>query len=287
MDVYIVIDLEAVSGITNGSTIRTGHSEWATRGRMMATAEVNAAIEGALAAGAKRIVVQDGHDSGENLVSELLHPAAELITGAMAIPRYMPGLDSSFTALFLMGFHARMGTPMAHFDHTISTACISEVRLNGLPVGELGLYAAYAGMYGVPVVLVTGDQAGVTEAQELFAPTATVVVKQGLGRFSARVLSPEIIRPQIRAAAQAALQAGGKPWLPQPPFEIAIDFLRSAEADMAEMVPGTIRSGARRVIYRHEQPAVVFQAMEAMVNLAGIAAGRWAQALYTTGNRAF
>lgn len=287
MNVYIVVDLECISGITNGSMIRTGHAEWASRGRHMATAEVNAAIEGALAAGARRIVVQDGHDSGENLLREALHPAADLLSGGVAVARYMPGLDGSFDALFLIGFHARMGSALAHFDHTISTACISEVRLNGAPVGEIGLYAAYAGVYGVPVALVTGDRAGVDEAEALLGEVATVAVKEGLGRFSALVPSPEAARAQIRAAAERALPARGQPWAPTAPVEVAIDFLRSAEADLAELVPGSTRVGPRTVEYRHADPATAFLGMEAMVNLAGIAAGRWAQALYTTGNRAF
>lgn len=287
MDVYIVVDMECISGITNGSMIRTGHSEWATRGRHMATAEVNAAIEGALAAGARRIVVQDGHDSGENLLREALNPAADLLSGGMAVPRYMPGLDSSFDAVILIGFHARMGTAAAHFDHTISTACIGEVRLNGVPVGEIGLYAAYAGVLGVPVALVTGDRAGTAEAEALLGDVATVAVKDGLGRFSAAVPSPELVRPQIRAAAERGLRGRHKPWAPDAPLAFAIDFLRSAEADMAEMLPGAERAGPRTVTYSHADPALAFKGMETMVNLAGIAAGRWAQALYTTGNRAF
>jgi D-amino peptidase len=285
MNVYIVVDLECISGITTGSMIRTGHSEWATRGRQMATAEVNAAIEGALAAGARRIVVQDGHDSGENLLREALHPAADLLSGGMAVTRYMPGLDRSFDAVFLIGFHARMGTAQAHFDHTISTACISEVCLNGAPIGEIGLYAAYAGMHAIPVALITGDRAGVAEAEALLGEVAGVSVKEGLGRFSAMVMAPELIRPRIREAAERGLRLPAKVLTPRTPTHLAIDFLRSAEADMAEMLPGSRRIGPRSVEYQHDDPATAFQAMEAMVNLAGIAASRWAQALYTTGNR--
>jgi D-amino peptidase len=285
VDVYIVVDMECISGITNGSMIRVGHSEWATRGRHLATAEVNAAIEGALAAGARRVWVKDGHDAGENLVREELHPAADLLSGTMAVPGFMPGLDTSFDALFLIGFHARMGTGAAHFDHTVSTATISEIRLNGTPVGEIGIYAAYAGFQNVPTVFVTGDTAGVQEALDLFGPAETVAVKQGLGRFSARVPAPEEIRPRIRSGAEQSLKAGGRPWRPDTPLHFAVDFLRSAEADMAEMVPGAVREGARTVGYRHDDPDMAFKALQAMISLGGIASNRWATALYTTGNR--
>lgn len=283
MNIYIVVDMECISGITDGRMVRVGSSDWASRGRHLATAEVNAAIEGAVAAGAKRIWVKDGHDAGENLVREALHPAAELISGSAAVVGHLPGIDESFDALFLVGFHARMGTPNAHFDHTVSTACISEVRLNGRPVGEIGIYGAYAGSFGVPVVLVTGDQAGAQEGAELFGDIETIAVKQGYGRFSARVLAPEEIHPRIRVAAKRALGLRPRPFRLDSPLHVAIDFLRSAEADMAEMVPGARRTAARTVEYSHEDSDMAFKALQAMLNLGGIAATRWARALYTTG----
>ncbi len=287
MDVYIVVDMECISGITDASMIRVGHSEWARRGRQLMTAEVNAAVEGALAGGARRVWVKDGHDAGENLLREELHPAAEQISGTYALPGVMPGLDESFGALFLLGFHARMGTQFAHFDHTVSTATISEVRLNGTPVGEIGIYAAYAGHFGVPVALVTGDRAGTQEATDLLGDIATVSVKEGLGRFAARVPAPQEVQPRVRAAAEASLRNLPRPWRPEPPLAVEIDFLRSAEADMAEMVPGAARVGPRTVAYRHEDAAFSFKALQAMIHLGGIAASRWARALYSTGAPAY
>ena len=190
--------------------------------------------------GATGIWVKDGHDSGENLVREALHPAADLVAGTPAIPGHLPGLDESFDAMFLIGFHARMGTRHAHFDHTVNTAVIAEVRLNGTAVGEIGIYAAEAGRRGVPVTLVTGDAAATCEARDLLGAIETVAVKDGLGRFSARVPAPESIYPRIRDAAAQALQTEtAVPWVLPPPITVAVDFLRSAEADMAEMVPGT------------------------------------------------
>ncbi len=285
MDVYIVVDMEGLSGITDGRMIRTGHSEWANRGRWQATYEVNAAIDGALAAGAKRIWVKDGHDSGENILREELRKEAELISGSSAsgIGGLLPGMNSSFDCLFQLGFHARMGTSEAHFDHTISTATVSEIRLNDIPVGELGIYGLYAGLYGVPTVLVTGDVAATLEATDLFGDIETVAVKQGIGRFSTRTLSPEETRPRIREAAEAAVSLAIKPWQLSTPLTVEIDFLRSAEADMAQLVPGAERSGARRVTYTHSDPQMSFKALQAMVNLGGIAASRWARNLYTTG----
>jgi len=285
MNVYIVVDLEGISGISNGMMLRTGHAEWAARGRQLATAEVNAAIAGARAAGATRIWVKDGHDSGENLLSEALDPSAELLAGTPAVPGHMPGLDASFDTVMLVGFHARMGTPDAYLDHTVSTAAIGEVRVNGRALGEIGIYAANAGFYGVPVSLVTGDAAAVAEARELLGPIETVAVKHGLGRFSARVPSPERAHEQIRAAAERAAASRGQPFTVDTPVRIAVDFLRSAEADMAAMMPGAIRAGARTVEYEHASRETAFAGLQTMLNLGGIAATRWATSLYTTGNR--
>jgi D-amino peptidase len=271
MNVYIAMDMEGISGISNGGMLRTGHPDWASRGRHLATTEVNAAIEGALAAGAKRIWVEDAHDIGENLLREELHKAAELISKPGAVTGLMPGI----------GFHARAGTRRAYLDHTWSTACIREVRLNNTVVGEIGIFAAYAGFFGVPVVLVTGTAAATREAIELLGNVVTVAVKEGYGRFSVRVLSPEETLPRVRVAAEKALKAGGHPWKLQTPLNVAVDFLRSAEADMAEMIPGAQRTGPRTVEYSHETPDLAFKALQAMITLGGVAANRWARALYT------
>lgn len=283
MDVYIVFDMECISGITSGGVTRTGHSEWAQRGCVLATDEVNTAIEGALAAGAQRIYVKDGHDSGENLLRERLHPGAELISGSTASNNLLPSLNDSFDVMFLIGFHARMGTLHAHFDHTISTATVSEIRLNGTPVGEIGIYAAQAALYGVPLTLVTGDAAATREARDLLGEIETVSVKEAYGRFAARTLAPEVVRPKIREAAQRATHSRIQPWRLDAPLTVEVEFLRSAEADMAELVPGARREGARLVAYSQDDPEMSFKALQAMVSLGGIAASRWARQLYTTG----
>jgi D-amino peptidase len=279
MNVYIEVDMEGM-GITAQKMVRPDHAQWVSRGRQIATNEVNAAIEGALAGGAERVWVKDGHAGGGNLLVESLNKAAELITRSSGTAHLRPGLDSSFDAVFLIGFHARAGTIGGHFDHTISTASIHGIRLNGHTVGEIGLSAAYAGFLGVPVVLVTGDVAAVREASALLGDIETVAVKEAYGRVSARVLSPEIILPSIREAAERALASRGSPWRLDTPLRVEVDFLRSAEADMAEIVPGAERVNGRTVSYEHEDPQMAFKGLYAMVGLAGVAASRWARAIF-------
>jgi len=279
MNVYIEVDMEGM-GITAQKMVRPDHTQWVQRGRKMATDEVNAAIKGALAAGAERVWVKDGHAGGGNLLIEDIDKAAELITKSTGTAHLRPGLDRSFDAVFLIGFHARAGTIGAHFDHTISTASIHGIRLNDQPVGEIGLSAAYAGFLEVPVVLVTGDKAAAREAVELLGDIETVVVKEAYGRVSARVLSPEIVLPRIREAAERALAEQREAWRLDTPLKVEVDFLRSAEADMAEIVPGAERLTGRTVAYRHEDPQMAFKGLYAMVGLAGVAAGQWARAVF-------
>lgn len=285
MSIYIVADMEGISGVSGETVVRVGHSEWAERGRHYMASDVNAAIEGALAAGAKRIWVRDGHAGGDNLVRERVHPAAHLISGAGAVSSHLPGLDDGFDAVFLIGFHARMGTHKAQMDHTITTAAIDEVRLNGTAVGEIGIYAAYAGTFGVPVALVTGDAAATKESEVLLGDVGTVAVQEAYGRFSSRLLSFEDAHARIREGAAAAIRSRRLPWRLEIPITVAVDFLRSADADMAECVPLSRRSGPRTVEYSADAPDVAFRALQALVHLGGIAAHRWATTIYGSGSK--
>lgn len=284
MKIYITMDMEGISGICTGDMTRSGSAEWANRGRELATLDVNAAIEGALEGGAESFVVNDAHDSGENLLREQLNVKADLISGWPNLAGYMPDLDDSFGAVFLIGFHAQMGTRLAHFDHSVSTASINEIHLNGKPIGEIGIYTVYAGTLGVPVVLVTGDVAASQESKALIDNVEAVAVKKGLGRFAARVFPPEQARAKIRAAAERAMSIEARPYKTTSPMNWSVKFLRSAEADMAEMVPGSVRVGARTVEYTHEDPQMAFLGLQSMINLGGIAARRWASGLFTKGN---
>ena len=284
MNVYIVIDMEGVAGVTHGSMIRTGHVEWRDRGTRLMTAEANAAIEGAFLGGATSVLVKDGHDSGQNIRREDLDPRAELVTGNSVTVGLMPGLDSTYDKLFLMGFHAKMGTRFAQFDHTISTATINNLSINNIVVGEIVMYGMLAGLSGVSVALTTGAGPAVDESLDLFGSHQGVRVKQGLGRFAVRTFNPAQVLTQITEGAKNAMDNGAPPLEISLPVTISIDFLRSAEADMAEMVPGSVRSSARTVQYVHEDPDTAFQALQAMVALAGIAASRRASGLYKSGD---
>jgi D-amino peptidase len=274
MRVYISVDMEGIAGVvhedqTNPIDPRCA-GEYARFRRLM-TAEANAAIEGALAAGATRIWVNDSHWNMRNLLAEELHEAAELISGDPKPRSMMEGIDAGFDAAFFIGYHARSRTRNATLDHTY-TDRVAECRVNGRPLGELGLNAALAGTYGVPVALVSGDSALAAEVREVLGEsTASVVVKEAVSRHAARSVAPAVAQRRIRQAATTALARRISPFILEPPFTLEVDFSLTVHADMAELVPGSRRETARTVSWRHEDYQEVFRAWRAMYNLAAVA----------------
>ncbi len=273
MHIYISIDMEGIAGVAHEDQtdpISPEHRSEYERFRRLMTEEANAAIAGALDAGATRVVVNDSHWLMRNLIAEDLLPAAELISSGPKRHSMMEGVDGSFDAALCIGYHAMAGTPRATIDHTY-TGRIHRVRLNGREVGELGLNAALAGTFGVPIALVSGDAALAAEARELLGTEVeAVVVKEALGRFAARSLSPERARELIRTGVARALQRRHRPFTLPAPVSIEVEFATTEHADMAELVPGSERRDGRTLEFRHADYREVFRAFRAMYNLAGI-----------------
>jgi len=164
MKVYISADMEGIAGIVHGEhVIRDGKEH--ERARKLMTQEVNAAIEGAIEAGAKSIVVNDSHGTMRNIIPEELHETAELITGSPKPFEMMQGIDSTFNAAFFIGYHAMKGSYLGVLDHSYHSRVIHDIILNNQRLGETGINAALAGYYNVPVILVTGDNIVTNEAR--------------------------------------------------------------------------------------------------------------------------
>jgi D-amino peptidase len=273
MRIYISVDMEGVAGVVHEDQtdpVDPRHAGEYNRFRRLMTNEANAAIEGALAAGAATILVNDSHWNMRNLLAEELHPAAELLSGGPKLRSMVEGVELGFDAALFVGYHARGGTAHAIIDHTY-TSRVHEARLNGRPVGELAINAALAGTYGVPVAMVSGDQALAAEARELLgAPVETVVVKHAVGRFAARSVAPTEACRRIREGVAAALARRHAPLVLPPPIRLEVDFQLTQMADMAELVPGSVRTGGRTVTYTHEDYREVFRAWRALYNLASV-----------------
>ena len=230
MRVHIISDMEGVAGIVKWQQCAGGEKLW-EEGRILYTEEINAAVRGAKAAGATEIVVMDNHGAGgphsfNSLVHDLLDPACEYVVQE-EWTEYTAFLESGCDAALFVGMHAMAGTADGVLSHTVSGQAWRSLRFNGTLVGETGINAALCGHWGVPVLLVTGDRAVCMEGKELLgAGLTTVEVKQGLGRFSARMKTPREARALIEEGARKALSdlAAVPPYDPGCPADIAIDF---------------------------------------------------------------
>lgn len=273
MRVYISVDMEGVAGVVHEDQtdpIQPRHAGEYNRFRRLMTNEANAAIAGALEAGATKILVNDSHWLMRTLLIEELHPTAELLSGGPKRLSMVEGIDGGFDAAMFIGYHARAGTQHATIDHTY-TSRVYEVQINGEPVGELALNAAMAGVHGVPVALVSGDQSLAAETRALLGQSVeTVVVKEAVGRFAARSLTPTLACERIRVGATAALRRSHRAFTLPAPIQLEVDFVETQMADMAELVPGSVRTAGRRVSYTGDDYREVFRAWRAMYNLASV-----------------
>lgn len=249
MKIYMSVDQEGITGVV-GSYQVLASTGALPEVRQLLTGDVNAAIAGAKEAGATEVWVNENH-SGRDLLLEDVDPMAEVLIGKPKPLQTLEGIDATFDCVFMIGIHARAGTEAGVLDHTWTTKCVQELRVNGKPIGELGLNALLAGHFDVPVVLVTGDQAVAEEAQDLLGHVECAVVKIGLDRYAARCPHPSKAREAIRQAAATAVTEIDrfKPLKMDKPMRLEIDYANSAFATRAAWVPTAERTGARTVAF--------------------------------------
>ena len=246
MKIYLSTDMEGTAGIVDWAQC-VGDGPEAAAGRELLLAEVNAAIDGALTGGATDIVVNDSHSVMRNLAPERLHGRATYISGSHKPLYMMQGLDASFDAIFFVSYHGSMGGDPAVLSHTYNPRAVAQVRLNGAVVGEAGVNALVAAHFGVPVVLVTGDQTACAETAAVFPQVHTAVVKESISRFAAASLHPHAARDLIQSAATRALEAlddAPAPDLPTP-STLEVTWRTADMAEMATWIRGVERTSAR------------------------------------------
>ncbi|HDQ72235.1 MAG TPA: peptidase M55 [Chloroflexi bacterium] len=267
MNVLISADMEGISGVVSWDHVDAQHKEY-ERFRKLMTAEVNAAIEGALTGGAERVVVNDSHGGMKNILIEDLNDAAELISGSPKPFGMMQGIGPGVDAVFLVGYHAAAGTAAAILAHTWSSRTVTQVQLNGQVVGETGLNAALAGSFGAPVLLVTGDRAVTEEARALLGEIETVAVKDGITRSAARCLHPEVVHRRIRQAAERALRLKNPPFVLEPPITVRVTFKTALQAEQAALIPGSRRVDGLLVEWTGDDMPTAYKTFRGMVGLA-------------------
>ncbi len=268
MKIYISADIEGISGIVAINQVIPGERDY-QRAREHMTKEVNAAIEGAIEVGATEIVVNDLHGAGTNILIESLNDKAQLITGSSRKGAMMEGLDSSFDAVILIGYHPRMNVSGV-LSHSFHGGVISNININSKDVGEFYMNACVAGHFNVPVVLVSGDNTLEEEVKEVNAAIETVVVKTSYGRYAAKCLSPSVVFEKIKERVKIALINAKNidPIKLQEPPEMKVTFLNSGRAEFASIMPGTELVEPNIVSYSGKSIIDVYRALTAMIKIA-------------------
>jgi len=204
MKVFVMVDMEGISGIVNSSQIMPDRVDY-EEGRRYLTADVNACVKGCIEGGVTEIVVLDSHFEGSNFIWGDWSENAQYINGGTGHAR-MPGIGG-FDGLILLGYHAKAGSAEAVLEHTMSSKSWQNFWVNGELFGEIGIDAAYAGHCGVPAIMVSGDDKACAEAREIIPGVVTAEVKKGLSLFGARLLSPDKAHELITIKSREAVQS--------------------------------------------------------------------------------
>ncbi len=271
MKILIAAGMEGITGVVNWDHVKPDHPEYA-RFRKLMTADVNAAIRGAFDGGADEVVVTDGHGRHNNLLIEELDSWARLNAGGPSPLAMVEGMREGVHGAMFVGYHARAGAADAILCHTWS-GCLTNVLLNGRPVGETGLNAAVCGYFGALLIMISGDQAVCAEAAELLGPIEVAVVKQACGRTAAECLSPEVAQQRIyEAALQAATRLSRgqapPPFCPETPLTVSFELDTVEAAEKAALFPGAHRVASRGVEFVAEDALLAYRALHTVVALA-------------------
>jgi D-amino peptidase len=265
LKVFISVDMEGITGVVNADDARRGGKDY-DYFRQTMTREANAAIEGALAAGATEIIVRDSHGTALNLLPEMLNRNSRLLRDWSQGPMYMmEGIDETYDAAIFVGYHASAGTPDGVLDHT-SSGDVTDVTINGISMPETGYNALMAGYHDVPVIFVAGDKAVCDQAEALLGDIETVAVKEGIGA-AALNLHPEVAREQIRAGVERALRNldDYEPYKLDAPYTLVLTLKTEQNIYRgAALYPGAERTGDWELTYRSDDVMEIIRAYVGM-----------------------
>jgi D-amino peptidase len=296
--VFISFDMEGVAGIVDWSQCRAPGQPY-EEGRRLLLGEVNAAIDGAMAAGATEIVCNDSHGTMNNLDPAALHGQASYVSGRHKPLYMMQGLEAGADVAFMVGYHGSISGESAVLSHTYNPAVIAHVALNGTRVGESGINALAALGCQVPVGLITGDQHTIGEADPFLPDAERVVVKESFTRFGAWNVHPEMAREMIAAGARRAVErarvGSGGVWetasdglgrrggngdtalrLPAiaRPATLEVHMQTADMAEVASWVKGAERTGVRTVTIAGDDPLAMFRSFVGVTYITRVAEGR-------------
>ena len=248
LKVYISVDMEGVAGTVTQDQLGPTGFEYG-KAREWMTQEALAAVGAAKQAGATEILVSDSHGNMENLLIELFPPDVRIVRSRPRRFSMMAGIDASFDAVLFIGYHASAGNPRGVRAHTISSAYLSRVALNGVAVSEGALNAAIAGHFLVPVVMMSGDDAAIDEVRSMVGPMEAAQTKKSLGFHSAETLTPHASSLLIAQTVKAALarRSEFKPYVLKPPIVVEVGFKNYMPAEALSYLRGVQRVDSRAI----------------------------------------
>lgn len=208
MRIYIMTDMEGISGIVDTAQVAEADSRY-SEGRALMTEEINVVARACREAGVDSVIVRDCHGAGKNVIWDRLDAAMDSCVIGAGTDRRFPGLDGS-DGVILLGYHAMAGTPQAILEHSMSSRSVQNYWINGHVAGEVAIDAAIAGESGVPVIMVSGDDKVCSEARALLPWIETAEVKKGLGLRFGMLLPPLRAYDLLRARARAAIERIGE-----------------------------------------------------------------------------
>jgi D-amino peptidase len=248
LKIYISADMEGIAGVVSDAQLGPEGWEYG-RFREFMTAEVNAAIDAARAAGATDILVSDSHGNGQSLLLDRLPPDVMVIRSWPRPLGMMEGIDETFDGVIFIGYHSSTDNTRGVRAHTMSSANITSLRLNGRIMSEGSLNAAIAGHFGVPVIMVSGDDVAVAENQVIVGNMEGAVVKWALGFHSARTLTPEAAQEVIRTRAASAITRIDefRPYVLEPPIEVELSLKHYRPVEVLGYLPNVERINSHTV----------------------------------------
>lgn len=258
--------MEGVTGVTSTEDVVEGTGSW-QRFRHLFTGDVNACVEGLHEAGATDVLINEAHAGQRNLLLEELDSRARMLTGRQKPLSMMQGIDSGVDGVVFLGYHTGAGTEGV-LSHTYMESSMTGMWLDGVHASEGRLNASLAAEYGVPVLLVTGDDRTCRDAAD-YAPSAeTVAVKDCVSRHAAICLPPARTAAEIRAAATRSTAAAGRSSSHATPHHVEIEFAAGNLAAATAVIPTVEQVGLRRVSF---EAASMTEAMKAFKIVATVA----------------
>jgi D-amino peptidase len=269
--VYISVDMEGVAGISHAKPTSRGDAGYPEAVRLM-NGEANAAIAGAFDGGATEVTVNDSHGQMYNLSPEEIDPRARLVQGKKPWSMVEAANDGKFDVALFVGYHARAGHPRGTIAHTY-TGRVTLATVNGRPITEAAMNGLYLGALGVPVGMVSGDDALADELADWLPWAERVVVKRAVSWQGADSLSPKMAREAIKAGAKRAVSGRASMQVLElpPPLQLGVEFANAGQADIAATIPGFDRVDDRGIVYTASDPVTLFRAFLSAVRLAATA----------------